>query len=204
MELSEILVLLGGTQVVVAGLATFAGKWWLGRLARVHQGRIEAELENFRAEAAADRQRLQHALDRQLHVHALQFEKELKVYEAIWGTLIDVAKAVMQLRPALDRYDPEETEEERKSKRLSRLADAGQGFLDEVNKEKPFYAPEVHTKLMALQATVQREAIEYQYGDPVQQRDYWEKALENSNLIRAQIDDACEAIRARIGVISAA
>lgn len=204
MAIKDIALLFGGVQVVLIGLATFVGKWWLERLAQSYRGRVESQLEGFRAEAAADRQRLQHALDRQLHVHALQFEKELKVYEAIWGTLIDVAKAVMQLRPALDRYDPEETEEERKSKRLSRLADAGQGFLDEVNKEKPFYAPEVHTKLMALQATVQREAIEYQYGDPVKQRDYWEKALENSNLIRAQIDDACEAIRARIGVISAA
>ena len=57
---------------------------------------------------------------------------------------------------------------------------------------------------MALQETIQREAVEYQYGDPGKQTDYWQKALDNSRLIRAQTDEACEAIRSRIGVISVA
>jgi DNA repair ATPase RecN len=132
-----------------------------------------------------------------------QFDKELSVYEQIWATLIDVAKAVAQLRPVLDRFDPAQTEDERKSARLSRLDEAAQRYLDQVNKERPFYATEVYKSLQELVKIVRVEAVEYQYGDSSKLGDYWEKALGNSEAIRAKVDEICEAIRGRIDGISA-
>ena len=202
MTLREILLWFGGAQAVVVGLLAFAGKVWIDRTGTRLRAKFDTQIESFRAGNAEDRQRLQHLLDRELHVHALQFEKELSVYEKIWKTLIDVAKAVTQLRPVFDQYDQSESEDDRKNIRLSRLADAGQRFLDQVNEERPVYSQSVYDKLMALQSTVFTESLEYQYVDQDKHREYWEKALENSKLIHTQINDACEAIRSRVGVIA--
>lgn len=204
MRMGEILALFGGVQVVIAGFFAFVGKMWLNSVHEKQRARVEVEIEAFRAEASANSLRLQHALDRRLHVHALQFEKEQKVYEEIWATLIEMAKSVSQLRPPLDYHKPEETEEQRKLARLSRLSESAQRFLDQVNKERPFYARDVYDKLHELGQIVRVEAIEYQYGDASELSDYWRKALENSKAISAKIDEVCEVIRRRIGEISAA
>jgi hypothetical protein len=203
MTLGGILLWFGGAQAVAVGLLAFAGKVWVDRTGTRQKAKLSSQIEALRAETAEGRQRLQHILDRQLQVHALQFKKELEVYEEIWRTLIEMAKAVTQLRPPLDYYNPKETEDERKRDRLTQLNEAGQSFLDQMNKERPFYAPTVHEKLVALQSEIRKEAIEYQYDDQAKNREYWEKALANSKSIQTLIDETCEAIRVRIGVISA-
>lgn len=198
----EVLLLFGGVQVVITSLVAFLGKIWLDRSARKHQGEIDAQLQRLRSESAERQRSLQHALDRELQVHALHYAKELGVYETIWSSLIDLAKAALQLRPAFDYHDPNQTEDERKNARLKQLWEAGQSYLDQVNKERPFFSKDVYSSLMALQKTIRKESIEYQYGDHVMHREYWENALENANRIQSQIDDACEAIRQRLGTIS--
>ena len=93
-----ILLWFGGAQAVAVGLLAFAGKVWVDQTRTRQKAKLSSQIEALRAETAEGRQRLQHILDRQLQVHALQFKKELEVYEEIWRTLIEMTKAVTQLR----------------------------------------------------------------------------------------------------------
>lgn len=187
----KLILLLGGWQLILTALIAFAGKMWLNYLNEKQKGEVNKELEKLKA-----------TLDTQVHVHKLQFETELKIYQEIWGILIEVRKATAKLRPFLDSIDPNETEEERKQGRLTEFGNAFQKFMDQVNKERPFYPEEIYSKLHDLIATVREEAIDYQYGEP-RDRGYWEKAQENSGVINQHIDEICGAIRQRIAKVSA-
>ncbi len=200
-QMTNILLLFGGAQVAVTALIGFLGKIWINYLHEQHKGEFNVQIEKVKSELQKTHIELQASLNAQLHVHKVQFEKELQVYEEIWASLIEVRKETTKLRPLLDHINPEESEEERKRKRLVSFGEAFQVFLDKVNKERPFYAQEVYEKLQELIDLVQTEAIEYQHlkGDSA---DYWKKAMENSKQINELIETSCERIRSRIAKIS--
>ena len=198
----DIILLLGGFQVVVTGLLAFAGKIWINSLNEAQKGDISTELERLKADLGATNLKLQSALDRDLHVHKLQFEKEQSVYAAIWSTLVEVQKAVVQLRPVLDYVQPDESEEERKRKRLSAVFEAFNPFLDQINKERPFYAEDVYKELHELRSLMHREVSEYRILDP-HDDGYWDRQQANAKSITDKIDAICEAIRDRMSAIAA-
>ena len=200
--ITQVILWLGGIQAVFTAILGYIGKLWIDRLKEKQKGEINADRARIRADLDATNLQLKSALDRKLHVHKLQFQKEQQVYESIWSMLVDLQKAVGQLRPILDHCDPNETEKERKQRRLSAVVDPFNSFLDQVNKERPFYSKEVYGELQELRSLMHRETTEYRILDP-HDEDYWLRARENAEAISNKIDSVCESIRNRIRAISA-
>jgi hypothetical protein len=202
-QFTNLIVILGGAQVILTALIAFTGKMWLNYLHEKQKGQINTEIEQIKANLQATNLRLQAALDTRIHIHKVQLETELKVYKEIWDILIEVRKSTASLRPLFDSTDSNETADERKHRRLTNFGNDFQKFIDQVNKERPFYPEEIYSKLHNLITTVQEEAIEYQYGEP-KDLEYWKKAKKNSEVINQHIDEICEAIRQRLAKVSVA
>lgn len=116
--------------------------------------------------------------------------------------LIDVQKAISQFRPVFDYVNEDETEEERKHRRMSAAVATINTFWDQVNKERPFYAKTVYADLHELRVLMQGELSEYEILDR-HDDGYWQRARANAEAISTKVDDVCETIRNGLRTISA-
>ncbi len=65
---------------------------------------------------------LKSKLSTQTHVTRIQFETEFDAYKKIWETLVKAKYSVLLLRPFLDYQPHGESEEERKTRRLTEFS----------------------------------------------------------------------------------
>ncbi|MBP6468904.1 MAG: hypothetical protein KBE23_03090 [Chloroflexi bacterium] len=170
-----------------------------------HRMRVAADkqLEHVRSELKSTEQKLQAALDSRISISRTQYDKEFEIYLELWSLLVDLRRAVLGLRPTVDSYDPEESEDERKKKRFEAFKESFYKFKDAVEKNKPFYSIEVFAVIDEFLDTVYSEGWDYIESEK-RDRDYWKAALENRKIISQQVDNACEAIRHRMNSISIA
>jgi len=61
--------------------------------------------------------------NRTVFVDKLQFEHEHAIYKQAWETLYLLLKATLQLRPTIDFFNPDESEEERMNGRMNAFVD---------------------------------------------------------------------------------
>lgn len=183
---AAVLTSIGGGGFIVLVLSSWLGKIWANRLMGEEKAKHNQELEKLRAD-----------LGKTVHVHGAQFEREFSAYEEIWKHLIEVKRAVLQLRPMMDYVDPGETKEERQERRLANFGKHFRAYRDSVDKNRPFYAPVVWEQLQDLKASLHGEAVDYQYTSR-EEAEYWKEAMENSKEISEQIDRICTAIRSRL------
>ena len=90
---------------------------------------ITRQIESVKTEYAKELEGLKSELNAKFHAHTVRFQKEFQVYEQIWKALLELRNATLKLRPAGDFFDPNETEEERKQKRLERFGKCILRFL---------------------------------------------------------------------------
>lgn len=187
----------GGVSVVLVGLASVLGKIWVEKTIQTYKKASEAELKQAQSELDKALRLLQCELDKDIHIHGVQFEKEFKIYEEIWGSLVDVKRKALALRPTLDMIDPSEQEEERMRRRLQEFATEFNPFVTLVEKHRPFYPADVYTSLINLVKEIHGEAIDYEYVER-KRSEYFKEARKNQEKIVSLIDDVCEAIRTRV------
>ncbi len=135
---------------------------------------------------------------RQSHIQSLAFEKEFSILSEVWGKLVDLRNATLGLRPVYDHINPDEAEEERKTKRLERFVDSYNTLISVVEKNRPFYAKQIYKALLDIINVAVNEKEEYEIRDPERRpRDakYWERAQNNQDKIVATIDKVSELIR---------
>lgn len=137
---------------------------------------------------------------KELSVYKLQFEKEFLIYDELWKSLIELKTCTTLLRPESEYINIDETEEERKSKKLEEFKKAFKHCVDIYENYKPFYPKEVYDKIRETIKVVNKEVIEYRRGKSNTDK-YWENAQKNSAEIISSIDVICERIRERIGLI---
>lgn len=142
------------------------------------------------------------ALGSQLYIHQVRYEKEFEILSDLAEKLVELKYSALGLRPEADSYDPDETEEERKRKRLTNYHKASMALFKVSETRKPFFPEEIHKILKELDRAGWQEAIQYRgrspYVGPGFDPDYWEKALANSKKISDLADRTLEAIRQRI------
>lgn len=137
---------------------------------------------------------------KELSIHKLQFEKEFLIYNELWKSLIELRTCTTLLRPESEYINTDETEEERKSKKLKEFKKAFDNCVDIYENNKPFYPKEIYDKIRETIKIVNKEVIEYRRGNKNTNK-YWENAEKNSVEIVSSIDVICEKIRERIGLI---
>lgn len=162
-------------------------------------GRITTEIESSKSNFTERLERLRTDLSSRAHFGKVRYEREMKIYEAIWPKLIELRVAVLSLRPAMDHsLGPGETVESRKEQRSHRFALAHDEFRKVMEHNKPFYPPEIWKELLEVMNLCWGEAVYYGVFDPRQDREYWLKAMDNAKAINEQIDKTCEVIRSRL------
>lgn len=188
--LGQLIATLGGYAVVLAGLFAFVGKIWVSRI-------IERERSVLQHQLDETNKRLQFELDRDLHVGKAQFDLEISNYKAIWACLVDLRTATLAIRPVMDFHDPNESKEDRQKRRLLKAREALVSVQEQVEKNKPFYAPNVYDRARAVIKVCHKEAVYSDYTERPH-HEYWDEAMKNQEFILAAIEDACIAIRNRI------
>ena len=188
--LEQIITVLGGYAVVLAALFTVIGKIWVSRIVERNRSLLQRQLDDTN-------KRLQSELDRNLHVGKIQFDLELNNYKTIWSCLVDLRSATLEIRPVMDFRDPNESNEDRQTRRLDRAHKALLAVKEQVEKNQPFYAPDVYEKARDVIQVCHSEAVFSNYTERPS-HEYWDEAMKNQALILSTIEDACVAIRNRV------
>ena len=151
---------------------------------------ITAKVEEIRVEYA-----------KRQHISDKAFDKEFEILVDLWKVLVELRFATIALRPIADVIDKEESEQERKNRRLSDFSKAYNLFWKKLIEYQPFYPQDIYDQMLKIRGIVYDEAIDYQFLEKmsfVDLKDYWQKARENSQSLLAEIDKASLLIRARI------
>jgi len=141
---------------------------------------------------------IKHQYATQLFIHQTRYQNEYTLLKDLSEKLIQLRDAVVSLRPpALDSRNANETEKERKQKRLQRYFDAALSFYKLYEASKPFYHEDIYFGIKKLEHLMNKESVEYQNGrefDP----QYWEKASVNITEISKEADNVIALIRLRV------
>lgn len=197
---SEIVKLLGGTTIVLAGLFGFIGKIWLSRIIERDKSELSLEIKKLEQEIITANKRLDAELQHSIFVSQVQFDKEYKVYGEAWANLVELKIATQQLRPMLDHIDPSQTEEDRKTERYKNFITPFNDFSTTMEKNKPFFSLTVYETLSAIRKACLNEGIEYKHGNS-SDLTYFDNAEKNSKEISGLIEGACDAIRFRLNEV---
>ncbi len=184
----------------VWGVSSYLTEKGRNRATREDIAAITAAAESIKSTHAAAIDRDRHLLAQAQNVSARQLELEIEAYRAVWKSLIQVHRASLALRPALDWTKQGESKEERQRARLQEFADTFNPYINAVWEYRPFYPSEVFAELEILTKLMRAEALEYQHRDPTEDRAYWKKAMENADKIAAQTVKICDTIRTRLSV----
>ena len=138
--------------------------------------------------------------NKEIVIHKMQFEKEFEVYKELWENIVDLKFHASLLRMKLTYSDGNETEKQRKEKKLTEFSSAYDRCLKTFEKNKPFYPKEVYDQLAKLIMIAYNESHEYKY-DNIEMEEYWKNANENKMQILNLANVICEKIRDRIGLI---
>jgi vacuolar-type H+-ATPase subunit I/STV1 len=119
--------------------------------------KVEAEfnekLESIKAEHQKELEGYKARLEQAKHISRVQFEKEFLIYGEIWEKLTLTLQQAVRLRVRMEQVKANETVEDkqdRKNRKISSFIVPYNDFCDCINKNKPFYHPEVYTKLTHL------------------------------------------------------
>lgn len=201
---SELLKVVGGAAVIIAGLSAFLGKVWAeriaGREARVRNEKLAELKASFERQSTELKARLDVSSQRQVLVDRVQFEHEYEIYKGAWAALFKLREVTLQLRPTLDSIDSNESKEDRMERRIGAFVAPFSSFTEIVETNKPFYPEKVYAALADVRDRCREEVIDYEFTERPA-KDYWQEARKNQKEIVDSIDRSCEAIRTRISEV---
>lgn len=163
-------------------------------------GHITTQIESSKAAFSEQLEKLRVDLASRSHYSKVRYEREMKVFEDVWPKLCGLREAVRCLRPVMDTaLQAGETEETRKKSRAIRVGEAYQALATTVEHNRPFYSAGVWKQLWTLLSLCWGETVDYRFTEQSDNwREYWEKAMKNTDSINEQVDKVCEAIRSRL------
>jgi hypothetical protein len=201
---SELLKVVGGAAIVVAGFSAFLGKVWADRVAGKEARIRDEKLADLKASFERQNTELKARLDvsgqRQVLVDRVQFEHEYEIYKQAWAALVKLRQVTLQMRPTLDHIDVSESKEDRMKRRIGDFIAPFNSFSEIVEANKPFYPEKVYSALAEVRDKCREEMIDYEFTERPA-KDYWSEARTKHNEIVGSIDRACETIRTRIAEV---
>lgn len=136
-----------------------------------------------------------------VHVHRLQFEKEFEIYNKLWENLVELSLTVKSLRPRGEFVDPKKTKEEIINEKHTEFRKYYNLVVNMVYKNRPFYSKEVFEALELLITKSKFEFMEVLSNPDKKSHEYWEGGEITFNEVTRMIDNICEEIRKRIGLL---
>ncbi len=194
-----VIIASGASGAVLFGLSSWLGKIWAERILRTDRLRYERCLADFRHQLNSEIEVLKAKNQRRVLVHKVQFETEFEAYKDIWTALSELSANTLALRPILDSINLGESESERKTRRFKEWHECMRFCCETIRRYEPFLPIVVLEKVDALTRSLNNEAI--QYAKLPNNQAYWEQQKQNSEKIDKLIDEVCDVIRERIGLL---
>ena len=143
---------------------------------------------------------LKASIGSQQFIHQTRYQNEFKILMELSEKIIALSDAARSLRPVIDRVNPNESEDERKKKRLAEYSEVSKNFYHLFKTRQAFYQEDIYIVLQKLDHLAFKEAIEYGHSIKTDGRDpkYWENAKKNSEEIYNLADEVIGLIRKRV------
>lgn len=197
---NDIIQILGGTTVVLAALFGFIGKIWLAKIVENHKASLQQQLLEVQAKVDATNKKLNAEFQSATYISQIQLEHEYKIYQEIWALLVELKTATLRLRPIMDYVDPNQSQEERIRERLQAFAEKFNAVFKALEHNRPFYPHEIYEVLDHVCEKCRHESIDSEYIER-NNFEYYKEARKNQQEIVTLINNACDAIRTRLGEV---
>lgn len=143
---------------------------------------------------------LQNDAERTNLIHKFQFEKEFKLHEELWASLVDLKWSALSLRPEMDSHDPSKTPQQIRDERMAQYSNAGKAVSDLFEKNKPFYPESIYKEVSNLLKITRFEAVKSSLRDYKDTDEYWNEAEKNAKSIVDSMEKVHRLVRARVSV----
>ena len=162
---------------------------------------ITDQVESVRLQYSSQLASIKAEIGSKLHIHQVRYENEYAILTDLAEKLIMLRDAAKALRPEMDYMDPEETEDERRRKRLKQYFDDARKLYYAMETKRPFYPENIYEVLQELDRATWAEAVQYRNRRQSQGQGYdskyWQQAAENAANISKLADEALGVIRTR-------
>lgn len=105
MDISQILVWLGGQGVVVIGLCAWLGKIWSDRIKGQEQAIVAEKLATLKTDFDGKLAAMNSGNESKVHVSKIQYEKEYESYTEIWGLTSPISHQIQLLFSHKQSYE---------------------------------------------------------------------------------------------------
>lgn len=144
--LSYIIVSIGGTGVLILGLAGFVGKIWVNKFAEEYRAKYEKEIEKYKSEMDSRLNKLDKIEEKALYISKVNYDTENKIYLEIWPKLIECINYTINLYPKGIEDVPVDEEEKEKYKedKYHKYVQYYNDFSNCIEKYAPFYLEDLY------------------------------------------------------------
>lgn len=195
-EILELVAIVGVAILVRFYLPSYFKKKGENLATKEDIGGIEREIQEVRSKYSQDLELLRSELTKKSYIYGVRYENEFTLLKELWSNLVDLKRAAISLRPAIDYTDSSDQDE--KERRLKRVHSAIIEFLDVADKNQPFFPQEIYTTSLELMKIANKEKIQYKNRNPNNDPSYWDSATKHAEEISVKVDILLKLIRNRI------
>lgn len=120
--------------------------------------------------------------------------------------LVELRDVSIRLRPVVDSYNPNQSEEDRRKERLIRWYDKARILYDIYQINRPFYPEVIFLDVKNFMQIIWRELVQYEMRSPEQGEkhgpEYWKNSEENAKKISEQADGLILKALASFSIVS--
>lgn len=161
---------------------------------------ITKQIEGVKSAYAHELEGVRAAIGSRLGIHQFRYQREFEILMSLSEKVVELRDATMMLRPESEYVDPDESDEERKRRKLARYQKATRDLYQFYEPRRPFLPESLLASLRALDQVAWREVIQFRHRTPHGEGydpKYWDNALENAAKIQATTEAVLLAIRVR-------
>lgn len=161
---------------------------------------ITKQIESVKSGYTHELEGVRAAIGSRLGIHQFRYQREFEMLVQLSEKVVELRDATVMLRPESEYVNPEESEQDRKQRKLARYTVASRDLYQFYEPRRPFLPEALLTSLRALDQVAWHEVIQFRHRTPHEDGYdpmYWENALENAAKIQAATDAVLLAIRQR-------
>lgn len=159
---------------------------------------ITKQIEGVKSAYAHELEGVRAALDSRLSIHQFRYQREFEILMQLSEKVVELRDATVMLRPESEYVNQEESEENRKRRKLTRYSTASRDLYQFYEPRRPFLPESMLDSLQDLDRVAWKEVVQFRHRTPDGRGydpKYWENALENA----VQIQKAADAVLRSIG-----
>lgn len=167
-------------------------------------GDITRQVESVKSELSLSLEVVKLELSKQATVHRLAAEKEFQALSLIGEALFDLQMTTQNLRPQMDRINPDEPEMERHNRRYEAWAKSHDAFLEVCERNRLFLPKHLYLQFIEIRRLAYTEGLGFEValkmGKGTLSFESYKQGAENVSKLLEAINTAITAIRKRIGI----